>query len=57
MFKVDEESCTFGLLLAKGEYRPKSNFIMELDTYVEAGPGTEAVFFVWITRRSNRERK
>ena len=30
---------------------------MEMDTYVEAGPGTEAGFFVWITRRSNRERK
>ena len=57
MFKVDEESCTFGQLLAKGEYRPKSNFIMELDTYVEVGPGTEAGYFVWVTRRSDRERK
>ena len=57
VFKVDEESCTFGQLSAKGQYRAKSNFIMELDTYVEAGPGTEAGFFVWITRRTNRERK
>ena len=54
---MDEESCTLGLILTKDEYRPKSNFIMELDTYVEAGPGTEAGFFVWITRRTNHEKK
>jgi hypothetical protein len=30
-FKVDDEDCTFGLLLAKGYYKHKSNFIMELE--------------------------
>ncbi len=36
-FKVDADDCTIGLLLAKGYYKPKSNFIMELVTYVEGG--------------------
>lgn len=54
-FKVDEEDCTFGLLLAKGQYKPKSNFIMELVTYVEAG--NNSGYFVNITRRSDRLKK
>ena len=54
-FKVDYEDCTFGLLLAKGQYKPKSNFTMELMTYVEAG--SNSGFFANVTRRSDRLKK
>ena len=54
-FKVDYEDCTFGLLLAKGQYKPKSNFTMELMTYVEAG--SNSGFFTNITRRSDGLKK
>lgn len=55
LFKVDEEDCTFGLLTAKGHYKPKSNFIMELATYVEAG--SSSGYFVHVTRRNDRLKK
>ena len=54
-FRVDEEDCTFGMLMSKGFYKPKSNFIMELATYVEAA--SNSGYFVYITRRSDRLKK
>ena len=54
-FRVDVEKCNFGSVSAKNEYKAKSNFLMELETYVEAGDNTG--FFVWITKASNREKK
>ena len=52
---MDNETCRFGCVSAKREYKPRSNFKVELETFVEAGDNT--VFFVWITRASNKERK
>ena len=46
-FRVDPESCTFGMVV-KGRYKPKSNFAIELVTHVEAGDHTG--FFANITR-------
>ena len=54
-FKIDHEDCTFGQIMAKGKYKPRSNFIMELETYVEAGSNTG--FIVWVTRRSDHLKK
>ena len=57
-FKIDFEDCTFGNVLAKNKYRPRSNFIMQLETYVECNDsGNNTGFFVWITRRSDRLKK
>lgn len=56
-FKVDVDDCTFGQILSKNRYRSRSNFIMELETFVEGGGNNSAGFYVWITRRSDRLRK
>lgn len=53
-YRVDMQKCSFGTVTAKGEYREKSNFSMELDKYVD---GTNAGFFVWISRKSDNLRK
>lgn len=52
---MDTETCTFGIVNGKGEYRPKSNFTIELESFVDAGASTG--FFAWITRKSDRKRK
>lgn len=53
-YRTDEASCTFGTVSAKGEYRAKSNFFMELDTYVD---GESAGYFVWVQRKSDGQKR
>lgn len=50
-FKVDEETCTFGTITAKGEYKPRSNFTVHLVTYVEAGESTG--YFARVKRKTD----
>ena len=55
---MDVEDCTFGQIVgSKNRYKPRSNFIMDLETFVEGGANNGAGFYVWITRRSDRLRK
>lgn len=54
-FRVDTGSFTFGIISSKGEYKAKSNFSIELETYVEAGSNT--VFFAYVTKKSDKERR
>ena len=51
VFRIDEDSCTFGMVTTKGEYKPKSNFTMRLECFVEAGASTG--YFVWVKRKSD----
>lgn len=51
-FRQDPESCTVGTILATGEYRPKTNFYIELDTFVES---QMAGFFATVKRKSDGE--
>ena len=48
------DSCTFGTVSTKGEYREKSNFSIELETYVD---GDNAGYFAWVKRKSDGRRK
>ena len=50
-FKVDEATCTFGTITAKGEYKPRSNFTIQLVTYVEAGESTG--YFARVKRKTD----
>ena len=52
---MDVDRFTFGSVSAKDLYKPKSNFMIELETFVEAGDNTG--YFAWITKASNKERK
>ena len=51
---MDEKTCTFGTVSAKGEYRERSNFVLQLDVYVD---GDNAGFFAWVTRKSDGQRR
>lgn len=53
-FRVSLQDSTFGNVTAKGEYKERSNFSMELDTFVD---GQNAGYFVWVTRKSDNQRK
>lgn len=49
---MDEASCTFGTVSAKGEYCEKSNFFLKLEMYVD---GDNAGYFAYVTRKSDGE--
>lgn len=53
-FRVDTEKCTFGTVTAKGEYKERANFSIELETYVDC---CNAGYFAWITRKSDKQRR
>ena len=53
-YRVSLQDCTFGNVTAKNEYKERSNFSMELDTFVD---GKNAGYFVWVTRKSDNQRK
>ena len=53
-FRVDSETCTFGTVV-KGQYKMKSNFTIELVTFVDAGEFTG--YFSKIVRRSDKRTK
>lgn len=53
-YRQDADSCTVGLVTAKGEYREKTNFYIELDTFVDS---ENAGYFVFVTRKSDGMRK
>ncbi|XP_065913247.1 uncharacterized protein [Dysidea avara] len=55
LFKVDDETVTFGTVNSKGDYKPKSNFTIKLEVFVEAGAHTG--YFVTLKRKlDGRER-
>ena len=47
---MDEASCTFNPVSAKGEYQEKSNFYMKLKLFVD---GDNAGYFTYITRKND----
>jgi len=49
MYRVDEETVTFGTVNSKGEYKAKSNFTIKLEVFVEAGAHTG--YFVTLKRK------
>ena len=53
-YRVSVQDCTFGNVTAKNEYKERSNFSVELDTFVD---GQNAGYFVWVTRKSDNQRK
>ena len=55
MHLVDDETITFRTVNNKGEYKPKSNFTIKLQTYVEAGAYTG--YFVILKRKSDSQER
>ena len=43
------------MVTTKGEYKPKSNFTMRFECFVEAGASTG--YFVWVKKKSNGQEK
>ena len=49
-YRQDFDDCTVGVVLATGEYRAKTNFFIDLETFVE---GKKAGFYAKVKRKSD----
>lgn len=51
---MDIDGHTFGTVNARGEYKARSNFSLELSQYVD---GNDAGYFAWVSRKSDGQRR